>query len=83
MRTNREVAVGKVRANVTLDAELLTEARAFELNVSAIAEGALEAAVRSERARRWHEENAEAIEQRRRRIEEHGLTLADYAVWKP
>jgi antitoxin CcdA len=75
--------MGKARANVTLDADLLAEARAFELNVSAIAEGALEAAVRAERARRWSEENAEAIELRRRRVEEKGLLLADYAVWKP
>jgi antitoxin CcdA len=74
--------MGKVRTNVTLDVDLLAEARAFELNVSAIAEGALEAAVKAERARRWYEENAEAIEQRRRRIEEDGLILA-YAVWKP
>jgi antitoxin CcdA len=75
--------MGKARANVTLDADLLAEARAFELNVSAIAEGALEAAVRAERARRWSVENAEAIELRRRWIDEHGLPLAKYQVWKP
>jgi antitoxin CcdA len=75
--------MGKTRTNVTLDSELLAVARAFELNVSAIAEGALEAAVKAERGRRWAEENAEAIEQRRRWIEEHGLPLAKYQVWKP
>ena len=75
--------MGKARANVTLDADLLSEARAFALNVSAIAEGALEAAVKTEKARRWYEENAEAIERRARRIEEQGLILAEYAVWKP
>jgi antitoxin CcdA len=83
MHTRWRRDVGKARANVTLNAELLAEARAFELNVSAIAEGALEAAVTAERARRWHAENAEAIEKRARRIEEHGLVLAEYAVWKP
>lgn len=75
--------MGKARTNVTLDVELLAEARAFQLNVSAIAQGALEAAVKAERARRWHEENAEAIEQRRLWIEENGLPLAKYQVWKP
>ena len=75
--------MGKARTNVTLDAELLAEARAFELNVSAIAEGALEAAVKAEKARRWYGENAGAIEARRRRIEEEGLILAEYAVWQP
>ena len=75
--------MGKARTNVTLDADLLAEARAFGLNVSAIAEGALEAAVKAERARRWFAENAEAIEHRARRIEEHGVALAEYAIWKP
>ena len=75
--------MGKARTNVTLDADLLGEARAFDLNVSAIAEGALEVAVKAEKARRWYAENAEAIEQRARRIEEKGMVLAEYAVWKP
>ena len=75
--------MGKARANVTLDADLLADARAFELNVSAIAEGALEAAVKAERARRWYAENAEAIKQRERWIEEHGMPLAEYQIWKP
>lgn len=75
--------MGKARTNVTLDRQLLEQARAFELNVSAIAEGALEAAVKAEKARRWYEENAEAIEQRARRIDREGLILAKYAVWKP
>jgi antitoxin CcdA len=75
--------MGKARTNVTLDAALLAEARVFELNVSAIAEGALETAVKAERARRWYAENAEAIEQRRRLIDEQGMPLADYQLWKP
>ena len=75
--------MGKARAKVTLDADLLAEARAFGLDVSAITEGALEAAVKAERARRWYAENREAIEQRARRIEEHGVALAEYAIWKP
>jgi post-segregation antitoxin (ccd killing protein) len=79
----REAGMGKARTNVTPDAALLAEARVFEMNVSAIAEGALEAAVKAERARRWYAENAEAIEQRRQRIEERALILADHAVWKP
>ena len=73
----------KARANVALDADLLADARAFQLNVSAIAEGALEAAVKAEKARRWYEGNAGAIEERARRIEEQGMILAEYAVWKP
>jgi antitoxin CcdA len=75
--------MGEARTRVALDVELLGEARAFGLDVSAIAESALRAAVKAEKARRWYEENAEAIAQRARRIEEHGMPLAEYAVWKP
>jgi post-segregation antitoxin (ccd killing protein) len=43
--------MGKARAKVTLDADLLAEARSFGLDVSAMTQGALEAAVKAERAR--------------------------------
>ena len=49
--------MGKARAKVTLEADLLVEARSFGLDVSAIVEGALEEAVKAERARRWYAEN--------------------------
>ena len=39
--------------------------------------------MKAEKARRWYAENAEAIEQRARRIEEHGMVLAEYAVGSP
>ena len=73
----------KARTNVTLSAELLGEARDLRLNVSAIAELALKTAVHDARARRWHEENAEALEQRAVWIDETGMPLADVQAWRP
>lgn len=73
----------KSRTNITIDPEILEEARAYGLNVSLISEQALAAAVRAERARIWEAENAGAIAERAAWIERHGLPLADLQVWKP
>jgi antitoxin CcdA len=73
----------KARTNVTLPRDLLAEARELRLNVSSVAEGALRSAGREARARLWTEENAEALAQRARWIEEHEMPLADLQVWRP
>lgn len=65
------------RTNVSVAGDLLDEARVLGLNVSGIAEAALDAAVREKRMRRWKEENAAAIARRRDWIERNGLPLAD------
>ncbi|MGM0583347.1 MAG: type II toxin-antitoxin system CcdA family antitoxin [Pseudomonadota bacterium] len=75
--------IAKKRTNVSLDAELLDEARRLDLNVSSITEAALEVAVREVRARRWAEENAQALAQRAEWIERNGLPLAKWQTWKP
>lgn len=76
------VAREKQRTNVTLDADNLAAARALGLNVSAISDEALALAVKRAKAAVWAEENAEAIEARRRWIEANGMPLSDYAVFK-
>lgn len=73
----------KARTNITVDRGTLEGARAYDLNVSLIAEQALAAAVRAEAARRWAVENAAAIAERAAWIERHGLPLADLQVWRP
>ena len=72
----------KTRTNISIDSAALEEARAYGLNVSGIAEAALTDALRLERARRWHEEHAEALEQYRKRIEREGTLLAKWQVLK-
>lgn len=77
------IAHQKKRTNVSLSGPLLDEARELGLSISKIAEGALEQAVRRERARRWQEENAAAIAERQDWIDRNGLPLADVQVLRP
>lgn len=65
------------RVNLTVRAALLTEARAQALNLSRFFEEKLTEALRSGAAKRWLEENKEAIEYHRRRIEKHGMWNKD------
>ena len=59
--------------SMTLDAALLDEARALGVNLSRAAEEGILAQVRAERARRWNEENADAIADYNKWIEENGI----------
>jgi antitoxin CcdA len=72
----------KKRTNISVSGALLDEAREMGLNVSGIAESALEQAVRKERARRWQMENAAAISERKDWIERNGMPLADVQVMR-
>jgi antitoxin CcdA len=68
-------------ANITLDAKLINEARALNVNLSRAAEAGVAEAVRKEKERRWLKENAKAIEGYNRYIEEHGLPLENLRPW--
>lgn len=70
----------KQRTNVTLNAANLALARELGLNVSAISDAALAAAVRAAHAELWARENADAIAERRAWIEANGTPLADLQV---
>ncbi|WP_242468959.1 type II toxin-antitoxin system CcdA family antitoxin [Rhodovulum adriaticum] len=72
----------KQRTNVTLTAATLAAARELGLNVSAISDAALAAAVRKAKADAWAEENAGAIAERRAWIEANGTPLAELQVLK-
>ncbi|MGR3805110.1 type II toxin-antitoxin system CcdA family antitoxin [Marinibacterium profundimaris] len=75
-------AAEKQRTNITVDARILSEARALDLNVSAISEAALERAVREAAARSWAEQNAAALDERRAWIAAQGAPLAAWQVLK-
>jgi antitoxin CcdA len=77
-----KTAPEKQRTNVTLTAANLASARKLGLNVSAISDAALAAAVRAAEARAWARENAEAIAERRAWIETNGTPLADLQILK-
>jgi antitoxin CcdA len=64
--------------SMTLDAALLDEARALGVNLSRAAEEGILLQVRAERARRWKGDNAPAIADYNRWIEENGVPLSQF-----
>ncbi|HRP78267.1 MAG TPA: type II toxin-antitoxin system CcdA family antitoxin [Aquamicrobium sp.] len=77
MMRNEAPSVRKA-ANLSIDADLLAEAKALSVNISRAAEAGIADAVRKEKERAWKEENREAIEGWNRYFREHGLPFAEY-----
>ena len=65
-------------ANLSLDSDLVSQARELKINLSRAAEDGIERAVKAEQERLWRLENAEAIAASNKYVEEHGLPLAKY-----
>ncbi|MCW0001280.1 type II toxin-antitoxin system CcdA family antitoxin [Pararhizobium sp. YC-54] len=65
-------------ANLSLDSDLVSQARDLKINLSRAAEDGIERAVKAEQERLWRLENAEAIRQENEYVEKHGLLLAKY-----
>lgn len=63
----------KKAVNVSINSDLLRQARDMKINLSRTLEEKLEQLLREERARRWKEENHEAMEAFNRWVEEHGV----------
>lgn len=72
---------GAPRGFAEAQSPLAPEARALGLDPAAIAEAALRKAISDEKARRWAEENQEAIEAHHRYIDEHGPPLAQFRMF--
>lgn len=68
----------KKATNVSLNAELVDEARRLEINVSEACQSGLAAEVKKAREAAWKEENREAIESWNEYIRKNGLPLAKY-----
>ena len=65
-------------ANLSIDADLLAEAKALSVSISRAAEDGIAKAVKAEKERLWREENREALESWNAYVEKHGLPLAKY-----
>ena len=73
---------GRKRAvNVTVDENVLAEAKQLGLNLSQVLEDELKKRVTEERTRRFQEEHRDAIEAHNRFIEKHGIFGAKYRSW--
>lgn len=60
----------KTRTNVSIDSELLSEARNMNISISAVAEGALRVRLAEEKEKAWKKENKEAIDKYNQQIDE-------------
>lgn len=70
--------MGRVKVNLTLDADVAETARALGLNMSRLAEAAIAEAAKIERNRLWRAENQSAINAYADEIAKEGLLLAQY-----
>jgi antitoxin CcdA len=77
--------MGKAELKVEIDADLLEQAKATGVDLDAVTEAAVRQAVKGDnpeaRAKRWAEDNAEAIADYNRRIAERGLFGDDLRTW--
>jgi antitoxin CcdA len=67
--------------NVTLSEALVGLAKELGVNVSQACEAGLAAEVKAAGAKKWLEENREAIEYCNQYVEENGLLLEEYRTW--
>ncbi len=70
--------MGRVKVNLTLDAEVAQTARALGLNMSRLAEAAILEAAKVERNRLWRAQNSEAIATYAEEVAQDGLPLARF-----
>jgi antitoxin CcdA len=75
---DQEVAMGRIKVNLTLDAEVAEAARALGLNMSRLAEQAIAEAAKAERNRLWRAENQAAIAAYADEVARDGLPLAPF-----
>jgi len=66
----------KKSANLSINSDLLRQAKLLNINLSQALEQHLTEIVRQEKRRQWLEENQGALEEYNRRIESHG-TFSD------
>jgi antitoxin CcdA len=68
-----DASAPKKSTNLSINSDLLRQARELKINLSKTLEERLAEVVREERARRWKEENRGAMEAFNRLIEKHGI----------
>ena len=78
MHPSEKVKTHRKPTNLSLDNELLREAKALGINVSRSAEAGIEVAVRRQKQLNWLKENAAAVESSNAYVEEKGLPLSQY-----
>lgn len=75
---------GRKPTNVSLPADLVSEAKRLGINVSQACEAGLAGEVRKKLSEEWKRENKEAIESSNEYVRKHGLPLTRYRdrLWR-
>jgi antitoxin CcdA len=81
MKHERISAKPRKAVNLSLDPDLVADAKDIGINLSQTCEAALAAALKREREARWVEENWEAIQSSNAWVEKHGLPLEKYRMF--
>lgn len=81
MRMNDQTPVRRKSTNVTLDPQLVADAKALGVNVSRACETGLAAELKAARKKQWVEENWNAIQSSNAYVEKYGLPLAKYRMF--
>lgn len=71
----------KKATNLSINSDLLRQAKELNINLSQQVEGYLSELVRQAKAQQWLAENAEFIAAYNKRIEEEGLPLEKYRAF--
>ncbi|WP_019528546.1 type II toxin-antitoxin system CcdA family antitoxin [Dasania marina] len=71
----------KKATNLSINKDLLAEARALKINLSATLEQALTEKVRKERRKQWLEDNKQAIETCNELTEQNGLFADKHRIF--
>lgn len=77
-QTNRPV---KKPANLSVNSQLLAEAKQLNINLSATFESALEAEVKARRSAKWLEENQVGLQALNDFVDEHGMFNHKGRMW--
>ncbi|ANE56611.1 MULTISPECIES: type II toxin-antitoxin system CcdA family antitoxin [Methylomonas] len=72
MQTAANKIATKKAANLSINSELLNQAKALHINLSATLERALAEAIREKQRQQWLQENGQSIEDYNQRIEAEG-----------
>lgn len=70
--------MAKIRTNLSLESELVAEAKALKVNMSLAAESGVQDAVRKAREEAWRRDNAAAIGSYNEWVEENGIPLSEF-----
>jgi antitoxin CcdA len=74
-------AVPRKATNLSLQTDLLAEAKSLDLNLSAELNKALADIVKRKRAEKWLKENQEGIAAYNRYVEKHGVFGEEFRQW--